>query len=769
MELSSNLSESPPGFAPASEPISAGEMPIQREPLVKHIALIGNHLPRRCGIATYTSDVFLAMKKRFPSVKVDVWAMNDGKIYAYPENVTGEIEQSDLESYRTAARAITASGAEMVWIQHEFGIFGGKAGDHILTLIDRMTVPVTVAMHTVLEAPNRDQRRVTLALVDRCETIIVMAEGARRILVERFGADPAQIVVIPHGIPDRPFMPTAPMKEKLGFSGRKLILTFGLLSPGKGIETMIAALPEIASRHPDVLYLVLGATHPHCVDWKGEAYRESLQALAEDLGVAENIQFIDEFVEIEDLLDYLAAADVYATPYLNAGQVTSGTLAYAVGLGKPIVSTPYIHARELLAHDHGRLVEFGDYKGFAEAISDLLDDDAALNSLRKKTYALGRTMIWPRLAESSMARFEEIARRAAKHPSPLRQPDLPRHLPDDAIERMSDATGMLQHSILGVPNRAHGYCVDDNARAFMLMCRQGTKAHPKYLPVYASFVENAWNPDKQRFRNFMAFDRSWLENIGSEDSCGRTVWSLGIAASQGVDPDIRDWARKLFNDVAEPLCDLGSPRAKAFMMLGAAAIIGSDIAGSDSDDSLPQQMIARLGDALNGLFGEYHKPGWDWFEPVLAYDNARLSEALIRGGLAIGRTDFVRRGIRSLDWLMKQQTNEDGHFRAIGSDSFGRIYAPPLPFDQQPIEAWAAVDACDAAFGASGEKRWQRAAVNAYRWFLGKNELGVAVGDAETGECYDGLIPTGVNRNRGAESILAFHHATITIQRHRGG
>jgi glycosyltransferase involved in cell wall biosynthesis len=727
---------------------------------VNHIALIGNHLPRRCGIATYTTDVAQAIARRYPDIQVDIWAMNDaGKCYDYPPHLAGMIEQDVPSSYLDAAKAITASGAEMVWIQHEFGIFGGKAGDHILTLIDRMTVPVAVALHTVLAAPNRDQRRVTLALVDRCETIIVMAEAARQILIDTYYADPDQVVVIPHGIPDRPFTQTTHMKEKLCLAGRDVILTFGLLSPGKGIETMIAAMPAIVAQNPQSLYLVLGASHPHCIAKNGENYRESLIALAEELAVADHVRFIDAFFETDDVLDYLAAADVYVTPYLNPAQVTSGTLAYAVGLGKPIVSTPYVHARELLGTGMGHLVNFGDSAGFAAAINGLFANSEATLNLRKRTYALGRTMIWPRLAEASLARFEDVAERAKVKPLPIRPPVIPKQLGTAALDRMSDSTGMLQHSILGVPHRAHGYCVDDNARALMLACHNGQS-----LPIYAAFVDHAWNPETRRFRNFMGFDRQWLEDTGSDDSCGRTVWALGITSVIAPDRDVRDWACGLYERVIEPLSELSSPRTQAFMMLGTAAI-----AEADPTDPRPPSLLTRWGDALMKLWSAHRKPGWDWFEPVLGYDNARLPEALIRVGMAIGREDFVARGIKALSWLAQQQTSPDGHFRAVGSDSFGRVYAPPLPFDQQPLEAWAAIDACDAAYAATGDPQWQSYARTAYRWFHGQNELGVALGDIQTGECYDGLIPTGVNRNRGAESILAFHLATVTIQRHRIG
>lgn len=739
--------------------------PGQAHPRIAHIALIGNYLPRRCGIATFTTDIHHAFQSRFPSVKMNVWAMNDGAAdYDYPAGVVGTIEQNDPASYRVAAAQITASGADMAWIQHEFGIFGGEAGAHILKLIDRLTIPLAVTLHTVLSDPLPAQRRVMDALAERCDTLIVMAEAAKQILIETYDCDPAKISVIAHGIPDRPFVPTGPMKRRLGWQDRKIILTFGLLSPGKGIETMIAAMPKVIDQVPDAHYVILGATHPHCIVRDGETYREQLQAMAGQLGVAGHVHWIGGFCETEALLDYLSAADVYVTPYLNPAQVTSGTLAYAVGLGKPVVSTPYVHAAELLSGGHGRLVDFGDSAGFADAIIELLEDEVGLMDLRKRTYALGREMIWPRLAENAMDRFAQQPKFSNARAWPIRPPAAPASLPFAAIIRHSDATGILQHSQYTVPDRRHGYCIDDNARALILACRDDnidpvTRDH--WTAVYAAFVAHAWNPGAGRFRNFMGFDRQWLEDSGSNDSNGRAIWALGIAAASAPTSGIQDWARSLFGETIDHLAGIDSPRAKAFKMLGSIAV-----QSGLPDHAMLRSFITDWGELLLRHYGDVRRDDWHWFEPVLAYDNARLPEALIRAGVMLRRDDFVRTGLESLAWLYAIQTSTAGHFSAIGSDSFNRPFAAPLPHDQQPVEAAAMVDACDAAFAATNDPVWQERAINAYRWFLGKNDNGLAVGDVRTGGCFDALTPTGVNLNQGAESLLAFHLATIAIQPH---
>jgi glycosyltransferase involved in cell wall biosynthesis len=381
-----------------------GERPRQATPY--RIALLGNFLPRLCGLATYTTHVYDAVRRCMPNAIVDVYAMIDpGGSYAFPAAVTGIIAQEDREAYRIAARRIEASGAEMLWVQHEFGIYGGPAGRYLLDLIERVDIPVRITLHTVLEEPNDDQRAVMERLIARADTLVVMVEQGRRILSRRYGVPGSRILVIPHGVPNRPYISPDSVKPRFDMVGRKTILTFGLLSPGKGIETVISALPMIASHCPEVLYVVLGATHPHLVAQQGERYREELQALAARLGVERHVRFVDGFVSEEELIDRLAAADVYVTPYLNPAQITSGTLAYAVGLGKPVVSTPYVHAAELLANGHGRLVGFGDVGGIAQAVTKLLVDDDARRALARKAYELGRSMVWDQVIRRTLEQF----------------------------------------------------------------------------------------------------------------------------------------------------------------------------------------------------------------------------------------------------------------------------------------------------------------------------------------------------------------------------
>ena len=729
---------------------------------IDHLALIGNFLPRKCGLATYTTDTFTALKGRFPDLKIDVYAMDDHPgLYDYPPEVTRSIPDQDRMAYLDAARAIEASGAQAIWLQHEYGIFGGAAGEHILALLDRVSIPVIVTLHTILEKPSADQRRVMDGLLRRCARVIVMAERGREILERVYGAGGRNIVMIPHGVPDRAFVEPASLKSRFGWEERKVVLTFGLLAPGKGIEVMIEALPAIVAQNPNVLYAVLGATHPNLVKHEGEKYRDGLKALAVELGVDANIEFIDAFLEHDELIDYLQAADIYATPYLNPAQITSGTLSYAVGVGKAVVSTPYVHATEILGDGHGVLVDFGDSAAFAREINALLGSDRNRIRLSERAYARGRTMIWPRLAEVAM---REIVQMVAAKPQRLPTSTvatIPLKPDFSAVERMSDSTGMLQHSIYSVPDRRHGYCIDDNARALMLvsqMVEMDETARDSWMTIYASFLQYAWNPEARRFRNFMNFDRTWCEDFGSEDSNGRTLWALGVTARDAQLAKHRHWALSMFDMTASLALELGSPRAHAFAMLGAAAILEAY-----PSHALARTILSRFGDELRGLLAEARRPEWEWFEIVLAYDNARLPEALIRAGTALRRDDLVACGISTLDWIVGKQTSPEGRFRAVGSESFGRVYAEPLQFDQQPLEAQATIDACSAAFDASKDLRWVEEAGRAYRWYLGQNDLDLPLATTQDGGCFDGLMPNGLNRNQGAESILALQLAGCTI------
>ncbi|MGB5076061.1 MAG: glycosyltransferase family 4 protein [Sphingorhabdus sp.] len=720
------------------------------------IALIGGYTPRRCGIATFTADIRSALMMESGHTIIDVYAMTsaDDDI-VFDDAVTCCIVDSQKSSFVAAADHINANDADIVWLQHEFGLFGGPAGDMVLELVDRITAPLMITMHTVLPDPDTHQMRVVRRLVARATTLIVMSDRARSLLLEVYGAESSQVVFIPHGVPDRPFGRTEQFKRKFGFDGRQILMTFGLLSPSKGIEAVIAALPDVVREHPDLLYCIVGATHPNLLASEGEAYRARLHAQADSLGVSGHVHWIDAFLGNSELLDLIEAADIYITPYPGAAQSTSGTLSYAVALGKAVISTPYVHAVELLAQDAGVLVPFGDSAAIAREISSLLRDPERRNALQKRAYQQGRNMIWSAVAHSTLALVEAVRVK----------PSAPRAIGPIGIEgllRICDSTGILQHSIFDVPNRAHGYCVDDNARGLMLTNRLGDMAEPhrsRLATVFAGFVESAWNDQSGEFRNFMDYGRNWLEEAGSHDSCGRTLWALGATCLEGHSDGIRKWARGLFDRTAISAHGLLSPRATAFVTLGADYMLESDQSHAEA-----QAMLKNGAERLQTLLATHRKTDWPWFEPVLAYDNCRMSEAMIRAGMRMDRTDWIKDGLDTLRWMTEIQTAPNGNFRPVGSESFGCSYELPRAFDQQPVEIWAAIDAAAAAYAATADTTWLTNAARAFDWFAGANDRGVVVAFPESGSCRDGINPRGVNLNEGAESVLSFQLANCTIR-----
>ncbi len=739
------------------------------------MAFIGNSLPRRCGIATFTTDLEHAVARSRVNVETAIVAMTDnGHAYDYPPRVRLQIHDDRLGEYARAADFLNEGRFDVACLQHEFGIFGGQSGNHIMTLLSRLTMPIVTTFHTVLADPQPVQRSILHGIVDASATVVVMAEKARTLLLSVYGVPAEKIEVVPHGIPDFPFTESDVAKAKLGFAGKTVILTFGLLSPNKGIEIMIDAMPSILMSRPDTVYVVLGATHPNLVRREGEAYRESLLARAHAVGVAEHVVFLNRFVDQRTLLHFISMCDVYVTPYLNEAQMTSGTLAYSFGLGKPVVSTPYWHAQELLADGRGVLVPFGDARATGSAIAGLLTDDGRREAMRRSAYSGSRSMTWERTAERYMELFEK-ARLAQPFAMIARPHDGANQLKSAATPQvqlghflsMCDDTGLLQHAVCGVPDRAHGYCVDDNARALLLasaLNAPGEQALPEAVAVcVAAFVQHAWNPEARRFRNFLSFDRRWLEEVGSEDSHGRTLWALGECVRSDGNESRRRWAAALFAEALPATAAFSSPRAWAFTLLGLDGYCVTVRKDSHARE-LRQEFAARL----MGLLKSVESPEWTWFEESLAYDNARLSQALIVTGVAVGAPTFIAAGMRTLRWLMTQQTSAEGVFRPVGSDSFGRKREPPRPFDQQPLEAAATISACFAAWRAEGDTAWTTEAARAFAWFLGSNDLLSPLVDLETGSCRDGLHPDRANENRGGESVVSYLLGLTEIRRLAG-
>jgi glycosyltransferase involved in cell wall biosynthesis len=730
---------------------------------LRRIAVIGNSLPRRCGIATFTIDLQQAISTSRPSLETCIVAMTDhGQAYDYPKAVAFQIQDDKIEEYIRAADFLNAGRFDTACLQHEFGIFGGEAGGHVLELLSRLTMPVVTTFHTVLANPTATQRAVMECIVDASSKVVVMANKARELLRSVYQVPDDKIEVIAHGIPDVAFVAPDASKARLGFDGKSVILTFGLLSPNKGIEVMIDAMPSILKRRADAVYVVLGATHPNLVRDQGEAYRNRLMRRVRELGVEDHVVFLDRFVDLPTLLEFISMCDVYVTPYLNEAQMTSGTLAYSFGLGKPVVSTPYWHARELLANGRGVLVPFGDAAAIGSKIAELLTDDVRRKAMCRRAYAVSRSMTWEHTAEHYMSVFENacqghwlkvIAPSNTDGPEP-RAPAVP-DMQIGHFLSMCDDTGLFQHAVHSVPDRSHGYCVDDNARAMLLACALNNPGEQPLSEVltarFAAFVQHAWNPDTGRFRNFMGFNRTWLEASGSEDSHARTLWALGETARSDATPSRRRWAAALFAEALSTVETFRSPRAWALTLLGLGAYCAMA-----PDDLHAQEIRHSLADRLMSCLASVETPDWVWFEEGLAYDNARLPQALMMTGAATQTPEYVQAGLRSLRWLMTRQTTPAGHFRPVGTAGFGELRQLPRAFDQQPVEATATIAACLTAWRADGAAEWKALATRAFTWFLGDNDLSVALVDLHTGSCRDGLHPDRANENRGGESVVCY-------------
>lgn len=723
---------------------------------IKRIAILGNHVPRRCGIATFTYDVAKSLRKA--GVEVDVVAMSDQPGYDYPGEVVFDIAQDDLSAYGAAAARLNVAGYDLVNVQHEYGIFGGAAGEHLLTLMRDLKMPIVTTLHTVLQRPNADQRAVLEEIIGLSQRIIVMSQKACDLLTSIHGVPVSKISLIPHGIPNLPSTNSKEIRKELGFGDEKIVLTFGLVSPSKGMEYAIEAMADV----PDATYVIVGQTHPHVRRDSGEAYRDSLNAKAEEFGVADRIKFVDRFVGDDELGQFLKITDVYVTPYLNIEQITSGTLAYTVGNGKAVVSTPYWHAEELLADGCGVLVPVRDSAAIAEAVNHLLRDDVYRRGIEAKAAAKGETMRWPAVAHSYKATFADAMAEVSSLLKDIAQvpvaSKLDSALPEirlDHLDILTDDTGIVQHATYSVPNRDEGYCIDDNARALLLTVELESagcddQRLPRLQNRYLAFCSHGLNRENGRFRNFMSFDRRWLEEQGSEDSHGRTLWCLGNAAKRATTDGVRSLAKEVFDGGKDVIVSFTSPRAWAYSILGLVTMNDYDL-------------TSTLVDKLLSLYDKCASAEWPWFETTATYANSRIPQALILGGRLIGNARAVQVGLDSLNWLCEVQ-NVDGRYSPIGNEGFYPSDGRPARFDQQPIEATAHVSACLTAYSQTRDSKWRREAERAFGWFIGRNILGTSIADTQTGGCRDGLNRNGPNHNEGAESTISYLNALAELR-----
>jgi glycosyltransferase involved in cell wall biosynthesis len=755
------------------KPITLTPIP-PRSVLPNRIAVVGNYLPRQCGIATFTTDLCDALHAEYGATELLALPVNDTEEgYTYPARVRFELSEDNLASYRQAADFLNFSNIDLVCLQHEYGIFGGRAGAHILELLRRLRMPFATTLHTVLREPNPDQREVMKEIAALSDRLIVMSRRSAEILQEVFDVPADKIDLIPHGIPDLPFTDPSFYKDGFGTEGKEVLLTFGLLSPNKGIENVIQALPQILARHSNVVYMVSGVTHPHILRREGDKYRHSLQNLSRELGVERNVIFRNRFVSPQEMVELIGAADIYITPYKHKEQVVSGTLAYALSAGKAIISTPYLHAIELLDDERGALVPFDDPGAIAEKTVELLDNSTARHAMRKRAYLYAREMVWNRVAQKYMKSFERIYNERLRKPratfSALNTEKKLDRLPAiklDHLRRMTDSTGIVEHALFVVPNYPEGYSTDDNARALIvavLLEEFGATAPPGSADLasrYLAFLWLAFDANTKRFRNCLSYERQWQEQEGSEDSHGRALWGLGTVLGRSKNAGLRGAAGRMFELAVPVAVEFKSPRACAFALLGLLEYLEAfpgDRAALSASDSLASRLLNSYRSARSD--------DWKWFEKELAYSNARLPQALLRAGVRASNEEMVAAGLEALDWLVTiQRCDVKGHFVPVGSQGFFSKDGEKARFDQQPVEACGAVSACLQAYRATGKARWRKEAWSAMNWFLGDNDLQIALYDSATGGCRDGLHPDRANENQGAESTLSFLMALLEMR-----
>jgi len=731
------------------------------------LAYIGTYPPRECGIGTFTMNLYRSMVIKNGifknSIEGFIVAMNDhDQTYEYPQEVKIIIRQDHQRDYLSAVKFINLSGADLCILEHEFGIFGGQDGVYILPLLHRLEIPLIVTLHTIIKAPSYNEKAILVEICRMANKIVVMSHKAIEFLTNIYNIEKEKIVFIDHGVPDIQFSQVQSKKE-FHLENKKVLLTFGFIGRNKGIETVIKALPKIIYKYPDVLYMVLGKTHPNILRYSGEEYRNYLQHLVKSLYLNNHVFFLNEYINQKELFKYLSAADIYITPYTNEAQITSGTLSYAIGVGSAVVSTPYWHAVELLEDGRGKLFNFNDSDGLSGILMELLDNPDELKSLRKKAYDYGRKITWPKTGEKYIAVAKKILEDKPKVNVKKEIFLDPLILPPFSlvhIKRLTDDTGIIQHANFGIPNLKEGYCLDDNARSLLMVLmayRQKRDILALDLsPIYLSYINYMQNKDGT-FRNFLSFSRNFLDEVGSEDSFGRTIWALGYLCGNAPNDAYYQNGRSIFFNASPNFEKLQSARGIANTLVG----ISYYLMINPSDDSMTER-LRNLSYKLINLYEENSTTDWKWFEPLLAYDNGILPLALLHSADILKDNKITEIALETMNFLT-EITLKDGYFSAIGNEKWYQKGGERSMFAQQPVDALAMVLMYYQAFHLTQDKEYLTKLFACFMWFLGENDLRMKLFDFETKGCCDGFESYGVNRNQGAESSLAYLISHLTV------
>ena len=742
-------------------------MPATKTPVKMKIAYIGTYPPRECGIGTFTNNLLDSMvnnrDSKNSSIEGIVVAMDDHEqIYNYPEEVKISIRQEHQRDYIKAAKFINLSGSDICVLEHEFGIFGGQSGVYILPLLHRLEIPLIVTLHTILKSPSYNEKAILEEICKMALKIVVMSHKAIEFLTDIYGVPKDKIVYIEHGVPDLNFDQERSKKE-FNLQNKKVILTFGFISRNKGIETVINALPKVVEKHPDVLYMVLGKTHPNVLRHAGEEYRTYLQHLVKTLKLGNHVFFLNKFIDQKGLFKYLSASDIYVTPYLNEAQITSGTLSYAVGAGSAVISTPYWHASELLAEGRGRLFDFNGTEELSTILMEILDKPEALKELRKKAYDYGRKITWPKMGEKYFNIAESIlidSPEVVVKKETIIDPTILPPFSLTHIKRLTDDTGIIQHAKFGIPNLKEGYCLDDNARALLMVLmaykqKKSTLAL-ELLPIYLSYIHYMQNADGT-FRNFLSFNRNFLDEVGSEDSFARTIWALGYLLNHAPNDSYYQIGKSIFFKAASNFKKLKFMRSIAKTLVGISYYLNSN----PSDESMIET-LRNLSNKLVRLYEENSSAQWKWFEPILTYDNGMIPLALLHSGEILNDSKTTEIALEAMNFVT-DVTLSEGYLSIVGNEKWYKKGGKRSVFDQQPIDAMAMILMYHQAFHLTKDKDYLNKLFTSFMWFLGDNDLRMKLYDFETKGCCDGLENNGVNRNQGAESTLAYLISHLTV------
>jgi len=730
------------------------------------IFFVGSYLPRNCGVATFTHDLAHAIGGEIGDPCFRIVAMNNQpKGYDYPEEVAFEINQNRIHDYRLATDYVNLSGADLVCLQHEFGIFGGPEGIYVNHFLGNLKKPVVTTLHTIMSEPDEGYLKALQEVAKLSECLVVMSHQGERLLREVYGVPEGKIHFIHHGVPDVPFIDPNYYKDQFHVEGRLVLLTSGLLNPNKGIETVLEALPEVVERVPNIVYIVLGATHPAVKTAHGEEYRLSLQRKVVKLGLEQYVFFHNRFIELQELCEFIGACDIYVTPYLSQEQITSGTLAYAVGMGKAVISTPYWYAQEVLQDGRGRLFEFGDVQGFTRSIIDLIQNEVDRHHMRKRAYELGRQMTWKNVARAYLETFRQILE--SFHGKPETELLQARFLPQDPLPeikldhifRLTDDTGIIQHSTYGIPDRRFGYSTDDVARALVVVLMAYHQLREENLldlaNAYLAFLRYA-QLDNGRFHNLMNYARQFTDVEGSENTWGRAIWGLGYAVHRGPTKGFRDLARELFESATVNL-EMQHPMSKAYSIVGLYHFL-QRYSGARGI----RRLLRNLTEELVETYHNTQRDGWRWFTEAVTYGNARMPQALLLAYKALGNQEYRRIALETLDFLTEVTFNGE-YFDFVGNDKWYEKGKGKAFFDQQPIDPGYTVETYVLAHEITKQNHYLELARVAFEWFLGRNCLGISLYDFATNACYDGLTQHGRNANQGAESTISFLLANLTL------